>query len=179
MNPAPHDPLFRSFEAAAGRDGGADLSPALLAFARRVVAAGQALLAAEPCPSAALRRAEALFVAPRRATARLLALIFDSWSALAPATRGRGPRLLRFGGGDLSLDVELEPRADGRTRLRLALAPDAGLSVALELGGRVRPLRLDASGGGEALLPVRARGVRLVLRRGRLRVARTPPLPRD
>lgn len=179
MSLAPHDLLFRSFEAAAGRDGGGDLPTAALAFARRIVAAGQALLGAEPCPAAALRRAEALFVAPRSAVARILALVFDSWSALAPAMRGRGPRLLRFGGGDLSLDVELEPRADGRTRLRVALAQGAGLSVALELGGRARALRLDASGAGEALLPIRARGARLVLRRGRLRVARTPPLPRD
>jgi hypothetical protein len=175
------DPLFLAFEAAVGRSPAAGRGSPDLGLARRVIAAGRRVFAAEPCPVAALRRAEALFV-PRaaRGLAGLLRLLFDSLTpgpAAAPALRGRGgPRSLRFGGAAGTLDVEIATHPEGGRVLRVAA--DATLahprSQFVARVGR-REVRLAwRHGVGTARLPATARSVTLLVRRDGRVLARTP-----
>jgi hypothetical protein len=181
MSPTRPDPLLLAFEAAVGRSPAAGRGAADLAFARRVIAAGRRVLAAEPCPSAALRRAEALFVPrERRGLAGVLRLLFDSLApgaAAAPALRGRGgPRSLRFGAREGVLDVEVDVRPDGSRVLRVA--PDAALAagapeVRLRLGRTERAL-VWRRGVGSVRVPATVSSFVLVLRRDGRVLARTP-----
>lgn len=184
MSPNPADPLVLAFEAAAGRAPSAGVAPALLAFARRVLAAGRRAAVAPRCPTAARRRAEALAAAaPRGRLARVLALVFDSFAAPLPALRGgTTPRLLRFAGDGGPLDVEIEVLPGGRRRLRVA-APRPAVGATLEARvrspGGERRVPLDDAGVGAVVLPARVSRVQVVLCVGRRRLARTPDVDLD
>lgn len=192
MSPVPSDSLFLAFEAAAGRaPAGASSSPGLEAFARQVVAAGRRLAQAPRCPTAALRRAEALFKTVRssaaaRGLAGLFHLVFDSWSTPQPALRGPGgrsaPRMLRFEEGSDRLDVEVEALSDGGHRLRIAAplaAPGEALSARVLCGAQARRVPLDAAGVGSLVLAPSVRAFSVVLLTGRRERARTPEVALD
>ncbi len=168
--------LAAALDRLAGRRSDLEVPAAWVGYATRVREAVRRLDAAPVCPTPVLRRMEALF---RERTRSLARLVFDSWSALAPSVRGlAAPRLLRYAGDDVEVDVEVE-RHEGRVALRVAVVPSEGLAirVLVDDSERARSLTIDASGAGHLRLPVGAEGVTLVLERGRREVLRTPQVP--
>jgi hypothetical protein len=184
----PHsDLLAAALESLAGRSPRRAVPAAWRSYAERLRDAVARLDAAPACPAPVLRRVEALFRArPQPAVRRVLRLLFDSWSAMAPATRSVGaPRLLRFGGDpeapgseDHGVDVEVERHAD-HVLLRLAITPRDGTTAGVLVDGaaRARAVRLDRTGAGRLRLPPEARRAVVVLRRRGREVLRTPAVP--
>jgi hypothetical protein len=178
--------LAAAFDLAAGRAEEAEAvpPPALVLFARRVVAAGRRVAALPACPPGVFARAQALAderPAPRRAAASLLALLFDSWAAAAPALRGgRAPRFLRFRGPGGALDVEVVPEAGGGARLRGTVDVSGGRPLAVvvkDARGRSVRARVQAGGVFEASIPAADRPFTLSVTEGRSVVLRTGPVP--
>jgi hypothetical protein len=181
MNTPPDDNLLLAFDVAVGRaaPGGAD--PDLLAFARTVVTELRAVLDAPACPTAFVRRAQALYAKrPKAWLQRVLELVFDSWAEPAVAHRGAiARRALRYEASDVEVDVEVGRSSQGRPVLLLAIASEAeDLRVGIEVGaGRERAVRLDEGGAGRVELPAGASQAIVVLRAGDEEIARTPPIP--
>jgi hypothetical protein len=175
----PRSPAADAFDAASGRTRGR-AETSVVRFARRVLVARAAGLAAEPCPRSVVRRVAGLLRERAPATAvRLLRLLFDSLHAPVPARRGRrGARWLRFGAEGVALDVRIT-RLRGGVRLELGLEGPRARRVELRTAGRDRgaPLALDAGGTAVARVARTARNVRIEIRLASGRRFRTPALP--
>lgn len=182
MNAPTPDVLSLAFDVVTGRARAGDPLPAdVLAFATKVVALGRLVAATPACPARALRRAEALFHAPRaRGVAAVWRTVFDSWQGVAPALRGAGrPRFLRLAGENGSLHVEVVADPAGGTRLRGTLdgpRADTRLELVADDGAAVT-VAVEDGGAFEASLPAGAHEVRLAVRVGRRVVARSEAVP--
>ncbi|MCC7138664.1 MAG: hypothetical protein IT460_09595 [Planctomycetes bacterium] len=180
------DALALAFDRAAGRcDPVRTAASAFDAFAGRVVAAGRRVTALPGCPRPLLRHALDLFeVRAPRGVAAAWRLLFDSWDAVVPATRGaRGPRFLRFGGRGGNLDVEVAVAQDEGVRLRGTVDGPTGalvVEIAPRRGARVR-VPVAVGGAFEASLPRGTGPFTLAVCAGRTTLSRTgriPPPPR-
>ncbi len=155
---------------------------ALVAFARRVVAAGRRVAAAPACPTAVLARGIALAdEAPRTARGpALLHCLFDSWATLAPSFRGPGrSRFLRYGGPEGGLDIEMVTEPTGEVRVRGTVeGADAPLSVVVT-GRRGRTARGSVRAGGafSATLPAHSEPFSIAVRSGRRTLFATGRIP--
>lgn len=180
MSARPDELLELAIDAATGRAAPAGVAPAWLAFARTIVAERRAVLEAPKCPTALLRRVQALFAErPQPLLQRVLELVFDSWAEPAAAQRGAtAERTLRYQAAGVELDVEVGRPTGERPLLYVAVAADAAdLRVVVEdEAGGARTLPLDASGAGRALLPARTSRAVVVLFDGQREIARTPPI---
>ena len=170
--------LAAAFEAASGRSAEAGADASLLAWARRVLAARQRGLEAEPCPAATLARVRGLLAAPRPASVLgRLRLVFDSWQAPAAAMRGvRSTHHLTFEAGGLTVDVEARPLADGGLAVSVACEGPrpARVRVGLE-GGRPRTVALDEDGLGSVRWKEARGAAHLEVETSTGEVLRTPP----
>jgi hypothetical protein len=175
----PRSPVADAFDGASGRARGR-AETGVVRFARRVLVARAAGLAAEPCPRPIMRRVASLLHERAPATAiRLLRLLFDSLHAPVPARRGRrGARWLRFGAEGVALDVRIT-RLRGGVRLEVGLEGPRPRCIELRTAGRDRgaPLALSAGGTAVARVARTAKDVRIELRLVSGRRFRTPALP--
>lgn len=203
MSPAlPTDLLIAALAVASGREparsGGAPeavgpdtaaathVPPATLALATRLVGYGREIAVETPCPTAWIRRAEALFVPRRRPLGvALWSLLFDSAASLSPAVRGSSrSRFVRIGGDGGTIQAELTGLGTDDVRLVGALeGVSSGAVVVLEpvaVGARRAPaaVRAPVDDGGtfEMRVPGAAASFTLAVRVGRRVVARSPVL---
>ncbi|MBX6766120.1 MAG: hypothetical protein IRY90_03015 [Actinomadura rubrobrunea] len=100
--------------------------------------------AVDPTPSDVLAGARAAF-RWRDPDAALLELVGDARPGRTGVRRGGGPRLLRFAGGDVSVEIEVVEEADGH-RVVGRLLPPAAASVRVRHPGGELPSRTDAAG---------------------------------
>lgn len=179
-----------AFDAAAGRTGLDDASraaaaDAVVALARRLVAAGRVIATETPCPRPWIRRAEAIFSTQRGALGRtrvgaaLWALLFDSAAGAVPATRGTDrTRFVRVGGEGGSLEAELSGVGTDDVRLVGALVADVDTPVVVLEPEKGKPVRARVGDGGvfELRVPEAATSFTLAVRTGRTLVARSAPI---
>jgi len=189
-----NDALAIAFDLASGREpaSSAPFPPALLAFARRVVAAGRRALASPPVPALVLRRAVALADGPvvgrgsRGASAVSTAatstwrMLFDSWAGRVPAMRGGGrSRFLRYARASSTLDVELVVGDGGALGVRGTadgVPPKASLRL-VPARGRAIVVAVRAGGAFAASVPARAGAFTIEVRAGRRSLGTTPRIP--
>lgn len=156
MSPNGNSLLERALDLVSGRtSSGEPATDAYLAYAEALRAARRGVLDAPGCPTAVLRRAQALF--GERGGVRILRLVFDSWRDAAPATRGAGrARSLRYEDGDHALDLRVTRPPSGDVLLQVAVEPpEPGLTAHLDVRGSKRKPRiaLDESGAGQIRIP--------------------------
>ena len=147
------DLLTALTSSARGRPAGAPLET----YAESLRGARRADVKGQACPSAARRRAYALFERrPQGAFRKLARVVFDSWASLAPAARSpMGTRLVRFENELAALDGEFVPKEGPKLELRLALECDLpAVAVTVECRGRVLRVPLDDHTTGLLSLPV-------------------------
>lgn len=180
MDRARSDELVEAFRLASRGDP-ARATPALVAWALRMLAARRAGLAATPCPTSVVRRIESWLPArPRGLAHRLLALVPESGRSARPALRGsKTTRTLRCTDGRCTVDTEVVTTSRGRVA-RIAVTPALPGMVAevRVLGARAsRRVRLDATGVGEFRLPAASRSFSAVFRVGGVATFRVADLP--
>lgn len=156
--------LTRAFDAASGRTDESGVDAEWLAAARRVLAARRRTSQAEACPQAVRRRIESLFSERAPSLGERLALVYDSLTAPAVATRGpTATRTLRFEAKGHALDVRLSQRGDDWL-LQVAWTgaqETPRIYVQLLPGGETVEIPLQDDGVGRHEVP--ARFARIVL----------------
>ena len=182
------DEFSIAFDLASGRDAARTpgVPPELLAFARRVVAAGRRALASPACPQALLRRAAEL--ADGRGSRRgiepiaVWKMLFDSWTSAGAKAAMRGgarSRFLRYESASATLDVEMVVGEAGSLGVR-GTADGVPAKTTLQLTpSRGRSIRVAVRAGGAfaATLPRASGGFTIEVRTGRRSLGRTPRIP--
>jgi hypothetical protein len=92
---------------------------------------------ADPVPDSVLEAGRAAFLL-RRLDAELAELVHDSALDAAGAVRGGGERLLSFEGGDVTVELQVTPRADRLALLGQLVGVDPPVGLVVETAtGRV------------------------------------------